>query len=253
MAIYSKKTWSDPLIEAANRAQTEPEKRLKKILKGIVSSKGTGPVGISMRGVDELEEILRISEEIEDFIYELRKAWERARERTKIKWDWYDLDLKDEKQKVRAALFPGLAVADFATFKEKACLRLVSDEEDEMFLDLIRKLQDPEWVAALCECAECGKFILSDTVWAKTGNKFCSGGRCRNRYYGRKNKKNGKEKKRRTIEYALEPQIVECPGSLDECMDVEITATECINPNGKNIRGRWENVCPTCPYKKGGD
>ena len=99
--------------------------------------------------------------------------------------------------------------------------------------DLIPKLRDPEWVAALRECPGCKKLIMSSAKWE---NKFCTP-RCKKKNWARVNRK-----------------PIDCPAygkiSLLECrrFEREENLEECQNcPNSKKYRltemeQRWEKI-----------
>jgi len=113
--------------------------------------------------------------------------------------------------------------------------------------------------SAFKRCPECKKWFFH---LSKRQKEFCSN-RCASRYLTRKKRTESKEARekynKKMREYMkkrhqnnamnpIEAVVVECPGNPDDPQDVEITPTECINPNGRSIRGIWEEVCPTCPH-----
>jgi hypothetical protein len=194
MGIYTKKTWSDSVIEAANRAQTNEEKQLQIVLDGIIVIKESPDLTKTIefdldtgKGAEEADRIYRTHA----LMHDLMRVLSKKHERPSFIWD-------------------------YQTHKPR--LRLHYPKKG-IFSDLIQNLQDPEWVAALRHCSDydCRKFILSISKWAKEKNKFCSE-ECKRRYHGRKSKKNRKKKKRdviEDIERELESKIVERPGNSD--------------------------------------
>lgn len=231
MGVYTRKTWTDSVIEAANRAETEEEKMLRGMIEIVMVLRDssrlkdqerfyTGNFDLTTKeGFREFDQHRRINALMHNFTRHLENIFGES-----ICFFW-----------------------DLRANKDRPYLKLIPDPEKQIFRDLIQNLQDPDWIAALRWCAEleCLKLILSNSKWA---NKFCSK-KCKEKYHGRKNKKNGREK-RETIEWKQVPKIVECPGNLDELMDVIVTETECINPNGRNIRNLFEK-CSVCKHIKG--
>jgi len=231
MGAYTKKTWTDSVIEAANRADTSEERTLREILKGIIVIKGNPDL---MPFPSDLENKICTGQVEETDLKTAHRIWTTQG------------IMHNTLSTLKKNCEPPELFWDYLTDKNKPRLRIISDPQKQMFSNLVQNLEDPEWVSALCQCAAgCGKFILSNSIWAKKGKKFC-GQDCKEKYYGRKNKKQHQKTNKNPIESIL----VECPGNPDDPQDVKITPTECINPNGKNIRGIWKYTCPTCPHLK---
>jgi hypothetical protein len=213
---YKKKNRSDPIIEAANRAETPKEQALRGILMGILVIKDNPDLHPIYTGNENVDTILAhrewaIQRIMHNTIRELQENYE-----------------------------PPELIWDYSTHKDSPRLKFILDTQKRMFFKLVQNLQDPEWVSALCQCPECRKFLWSNTKWAKKGRKFCNR-QCRTKYYGRKNKK-GKGERKKTNDTIL----FKCPGNFEE---VTITPTNCNNANEKNIRGKFHD-CPTCDCRK---
>jgi len=177
MGVYKKKTWTDSVIEAANRAETEEEKMIQGMLILVVYLRESPYLKMdrgpwfsppkfdltNKEGLKEYNEYCRANEIRHHLIKSLRSEYNQS---LLFVWDhWED--------------------------KDKPQLKLVPHPDKQIFCDLVQNLQDPDWIAALRWCPECHNFILSVAKWA---NKFCST-KCKEKYHGRKNKKNRKKKR----------------------------------------------------------
>jgi len=116
------------------------------------------------------------------------------------------------------------------------------EETFDIYLsELIFRLRDLAWVAALRKCAGCGKLLLSLTKWE---NRFCSK-ECqpaRKRISARKTRSPAK-KHSPTADL---PEMFKCPGN-----DEDMTIEDCIKKRPLFIK----HTCPNCPNftKKGGN
>ena len=230
MGIYRKKTWTDSVIEAANRAETEEEKMVQGMIILVLCLRESpyfkmdrGPwfpppeFDLTTKGgITEYNEYSCVNEVKRNLIESLRSEYNQSL----------------------------LFVWDHWTDKDKPQLKLIPYPDKQIFCELIKNLQDPDWITALCYCAECKNFMLSVSKWAKTGKKFCSK-KCREKYYGRKNKKNGREK-RETIEEEQVSKILEHPGNLNEYR----IKRNCLKCDKSFIaEGRFNRICPRCKLK----
>ncbi|MFX0201889.1 MAG: hypothetical protein ACFFCW_37745 [Candidatus Hodarchaeota archaeon] len=118
-------------------------------------------------------------------------------------------------------------------------------------------------ISAFKRCLECEKWFFHTS---KRKKEFCTN-RCASRYltrekrteteeareeYNKKMRDYMKKRRQENNPKSRSKKLVRCPGNPDD-PDVEMTPNECINLNGKNIRGIWKNTCPTCQhFKKGG-
>ncbi len=244
----NKKTWSDPLVELANHAQNKDEKKLRGILRAIARFKNTR---IPKKIVDELERVNK----------KVRFIWITAGATIPATDFWHNENVHRvtiEKDNVPISLD---YCEDKGTGDEQLVIRPAEDfggrvlqlipphlgswhplsKYDGYLWDLIPKLRDPNWVAALRECPGCGKLLMSSTEWAKKGNKFCSL-TCKNNYWNRK-------KRERDKRDPPKDKTFQCPGNFEH---VAVRRGECLNGNGKNIRGKFREDCSRCPHNKEG-
>lgn len=164
-------------------------------------------------------------------------------------------ELETVYRKTRVGWHPG---SHLFTYTMPQSYRMSESTLDIYLSELAFRLHNRAWVDALRECAAgCGKLLLSLTKWE---NRYCSE-ECqpaRKRISARKTRRRAKREKNIDWEgekyKGAKAKLFKCPGNPDDpLLLVELTPTECINPDGKNIQGKWY-ACSTCPNfkKKGG-
>ncbi len=212
-----KKTWTEPLIDAANRAQTRHEKKLRAILRTIIRFKTQD---MPDKVLDELGKVLRKSRLV---------WWSGPRQAS----TWYKV-MKQYKVQLPDSFVPAV----FARGPHLSSTQALLVDHELYLWDLIPKLRNPEWVAALRECPGCRKLLMSSVKWE---NKFCSP-QCKKRNWARVHRKR-----------------VRCPG-LKGIRNDQITLLDCKQAQKKEPHPE----CQTCPFsmkkrreepdmKKGGD
>ncbi len=136
----------------ANKGRTGDERKLRAFLQTIIQTKNTQ---VPREILDELERVNKSG----GFV------WEKER--------WTPIEDNGE-QKVLGEYKPHLVRWS------------IQQTGFDLYLsELIPKLQDPDWVAALRECPRCRKILMSNTKWR---NKFCSE-QCKTKYWGSENRK----------------------------------------------------------------
>jgi len=187
-------------------------------------------------------------------------------------WDWNDLqkEAKNFMEKILAGegSYVTIRVDEFLFQMPSGMFRksthLLEGGFVKEIVPILIDLFDGIQRSAFKRCPECEKWFFHTS---KREKEYCTN-RCASRYLTRKKRtKSGKareEYNKKMREYMKKrhqennpksgsKELLECPGNPDDPLDVEITPTECINPDGKNIRGKW-HACSTCPnFKKGGE
>ncbi|MFX0195724.1 MAG: hypothetical protein ACFFCW_06340 [Candidatus Hodarchaeota archaeon] len=196
-----KKTWRDPLVEIANTRKTKAEKKLWGVLRAIARSKHMPPKRI----IDGLDRANRkhhfmwttVPPKLESFISprELhkvmvdergRKILYRADDENPEKWlvahgeDGKPLEAIDE-----ITITTEIPEKNQKYFRPHLGSWGPLSIYDYYLFELIPRLRNPDWVAALRICPGCGKLLMSSAKWE---NKFCND-RCKKRNWARINRK----------------------------------------------------------------
>ncbi len=190
MKEYQRKTWDDPLIDAANKGRTTAERRLRSMLRDIARTKYGG---IPLQIIGELQRI-----------------------NDKVRFKWYPGPRGGDKGPHLTSNVeePESRAPESLTEAFKDPRGLFDDQMYNHFiLDLIPKLRDRNWVEALRECPGCRKLILSN---AKK-RKFCSD-RCKKKIWARDNRQRiycAGDKRKITL---LDCRVVQRDYLYDECL-----------------------------------
>ncbi len=151
----SNKLLDDPIVDAGNRGLTKGEKEVWEVLEFVVQAKrrDIGLVGNAPSGMPG----------------HVLNGFEKVKETVVFQWEMFDREIEETIDKETGQI----RRTEILNYTDKPYLKIHSMmSQDERYMwELILKLQDPDWVAKLCKCPWCRKFLLNNTRWP---NKYCS-------------------------------------------------------------------------------